>query len=183
MSNLTKATLGFIVVLVIASLLLNMFLLWQWFTFRQRMDELVQMSQISLAQAVADLGEFQDVTISTTIPIRQEIPVKLQVSVKDTLKVPITTTVDINKDIPVPPIELNGVKVPLNTVVPVRMKVPINFDQEVPLDLTIPVETTVPVKLDVPVEIKLSEAGLGPYIDSLRTLLVSFNETISYALR
>ncbi len=183
MSNSTKAFFSFLLVLVIASLALNVFLLWQWLSFLQQAQEVGREAQLAISQAVADLGDFEQAAIQFTVPVQNNIPVKMEIPYKKTLEIPVKLNVPIKQQVKAQvPIEINGVKVPIEVVVPIDMNVPIDHKQAVTIDLVIPIDTTVPLDMEVPVDIKISDTELGPYVERLRSMLNSMNEALSNRL-
>ena len=180
LSNGTKTFLSFLLILVIASLALNAFLLWQWMGFLQEAQVAGQQAQVMLAQTVADLGEFEKTAIQFSVPIDENIPVKMTVKYKKSVEVPIKLTIPINQNIDTEiPLEINGVTIPIKVSVPVKMNVPIDTKQNVPLDLEIPIDANIPIQMQIPVNISLDETGMGPYISQLREMLDSLSKELS----
>lgn len=180
LSNSTKTFLSFLLILVIASLALNAFLLWQWMGFLQEAQLAGQQAQVMLAQTVADLGEFEKTAIQFSVPIDETIPVKMTVKYKKTVEVPIKLTIPIDQNIETEiPLEINGITIPIKVSVPVKMNVPIDTKQNVPLDLEIPIDANIPIKMQIPVNIGLDETGMAPYISQLREMLDSLNKDLA----
>lgn len=180
LSNGTKTFLSFLLILVIASLALNAFLLWQWMGFLQQAQVAGQQAQVMLAKTVADLGEFENSAIQFSVPIDETIPVKMMVKYKRNIEVPIKLTIPIDQNINTEiPLEINGITIPIKVSVPVKMNVPIDTKQNVPLDLEIPIDTEVPIIMDIPVNFKLSETGMSVYITQLREMLDTLNKNLA----
>ena len=183
LSNTVKTVLSFLFVLVIASLSLNGFLLWQWLGFLQQAQEMGQQAQVAMDQAVASLGDFENTSIQFTVPVHDEIPVKTNVKFKKNIKVPIKLNVPIDQKVKTQiPLKINDITIPIEVTVPVKMNIPVNDVQEVNLDLDIPIDTTIPIDMTVPVNIPLKDTGLGPYIQQLRSMLMQLNDTFSSKL-
>ncbi len=179
LSNNVKVFLSFLLILVIASLALNAFLLWQWLGFLQQVQVMGQQAQIAVDKAVADLSDFENSSITFTVPVHDNIEVNAQVKYKGMIDVPININVPIDEEVKTQiPLKINDVTIPIEVTVPVKMNIPVNSVQKVNLDLTIPIKTTVPINLDIPVDIKLSETGLGPYIGQFRQMLQQMNESL-----
>lgn len=178
MSNTAKAFLSFLSVLVLISLALNVFMLWQWLAFQQQIVDMIEASQGTLAQAVTSLNDLQNLRIEMTVPVKKDIPVSMQVPINETMKVKISQTFKLEKTVSIPPIKINGVDVPMNPV-PLNMDVPVNFEQNVPINISVPISTTIPVDFEVPVVLDLKDTGLATYIGQLQQMLVSINESIS----
>ncbi|MFQ5577212.1 MAG: hypothetical protein ACE5G8_09530 [Anaerolineae bacterium] len=182
MSNTTKGVLGFLFVLVIISLALNVFLVWQWFSVYRQAQQLGRTAQLALAQAVADLGELKESTIRVTVPVQEAVPIKTNVPFNQTITVPINESIPFEHQIETQLlIEMPefGVNVPIDVTVPIKTKVPVVLTASAPVSVTIPVETTVPLNLEIPVALKIGDTGLAPYIDRLRAALISINESLS----
>ncbi len=180
LSNTVKTFLSFMFVLVIASLALNGFLLWQWLGFLQRAQVFGQQAQVAVGQTVANLSDFENTSIQFSVPVKNEIPVKTTVKFQKTIKVPIKLTIPIDQQVKTQiPLKINDITIPIEVNVPVKMNIPIDTTQEVNLDLDIPIETTVPIDMNIPVNIPLKDTGLAPYIQQLRGMLQQMNDAIS----
>ncbi len=183
LSNTVKTVLSFLFVLVIASLALNGFLLWQWLGFLQRAQVMGQQAQVAVDQAVAGLSDFENASIQFSVPVHDEIPIKTTVKFQKTIKVPIQLTVPIDQQVKTQiPLKINDITIPIEVNVPVKMNIPINEVQDVKLDLAIPIETTIPIDMNIPVNIPLKDTGLTPYIEQLRGMLQQVSEDFSSQL-
>jgi homoserine kinase len=116
-----------------------------------------------LEAIVQDLG---DTRISTTIPIRQSVPVAFELPVQqDTVVVtlaPVPITTAATFQLPGGGGTINGtvfIHLPPGTRLPVR------------LNMTVPVRTQIPVNFDQPVDIALGASGLDPVVGKLLLLL------------
>lgn len=181
MSNQTKGFLTFLTVMVVASLAMNLILLWQWLSFQRQAQEMAQMADLAMTQAAADLSELQQTTIQMTIPVRQQIPIKTEVPFKDTIKVPIHITIPIDDKIKTQifiKMPDFGVDVPIDVSIPVKMDVPVNMEVPVTIDRKIPINTTIDLALDVPIALNIGETEFAGYIDRLRLTLTSFSDAI-----
>ncbi|MER3401548.1 MAG: hypothetical protein C4313_10610 [Thermoflexus sp.] len=112
---------------------------------------------------VQDLGGAR---ISTTIPIRQAVPVAFELPVQqDTVVVtlaPVPITTAATFQLPGGGGTINGtvfINLPPGTRLPVR------------LNMTVPVRTQIPVNFDQPVNIALGASGLDPVVTKLLALL------------
>jgi hypothetical protein len=99
------------------------------------------------------------------IPIRGDIPVKLNV------KVPIDKAFPIRADIPVRFPISETLPVEIDWVIPVDLELPVHLPVEttviVPFSRTIPINIQVPIVLDVPIDIALSDTPFGEYLLNL----------------
>jgi hypothetical protein len=116
-----------------------------------------------LEAIVQDLG---DTRISTTIPIRQSVPVAFELPVQqDTVVVtlaPVPITTAATFQLPGGGGTIKGtvfIHLPPGTRLPVR------------LNMTVPVRTQIPVNFDQPVDIALGASGLDPVVGKLLLLL------------
>jgi len=148
-------------------LLVVFVLLTQYVVIKDQVGGLVT----GLDHSFASLGE---ATISTTIPINQQLPVKFDLPVKFVLPLSQDTTVT------------TVAPTPINTTVnlslgqfgrinaPVTLNLPTGTQLRVRLNLNIPVSTTVGVNQSIPVnfnqsaQIKLGPSGLNPVVAQLR---------------
>ncbi len=112
---------------------------------------------------VQDLGSTH---ISTTIPIRQSVPVAFELPVQqDTVVVtlaPVPITTAATFQLPGGGGTINGtvfINLPPGTRLPVR------------LNMTVPVRTQIPVNFDQTVDIALGASGLDPVVVKLLSLL------------
>ncbi|RME48359.1 MAG: hypothetical protein D6796_06375 [Caldilineae bacterium] len=182
MSNTGKAYLGFLTGLVLLSLALNFFLLWQLLGVYRQAQGMGRTAQQTLAQAIADLGELQNATFRLTVPVKQDVPVKAVVPFSQTITVPIDEKIRFQDEISTQLIlEMPefGVKAPMDITIPIDTEVPVVLDARVPINVTIPVETTVPLDMEIPVAIRLADTDFAPFIERLRNVLIGFNESLS----
>jgi hypothetical protein len=186
MSKTAKATLVLLFILVLLSLGLNGFLLWQWLNFQRQVVGLAQTTRDMLSQTIVELDTFQDSTIQFEFQVNERIPIQAEIPFSQTLQVPIQTTIPItqkidttvNVDIP----EL-GVTLPLDVTVPLDMQVPVDLNVPISVDQTVPISTTIPVSLNVPISIKISETELAGYVEQLRVALGSIEKALSDVAR
>ena len=162
MSTTVKTLFIILFVLVIISLGLNLYLVWQLQQARQEVKAVVQEVgpgvQKSLEQTIADLETFRNTTLEFKVAVDEEFPVEAQIPFKETIEVPIKLTVPIKQNIDTTiVIDVLGKGLPVDVSVPVDVEVPIDTTITVPIDRTIDVSTTVPLKLDVPIALEIGE--------------------------
>jgi hypothetical protein len=164
-----KMAFALLVILVLVSLVLDIFIVVQLYRARQAALRLT-------AQAAADLAALQGETIRYTFHFQDELPIVAEVPFHEKLDVPIvaaipiSTTVSVEQTLQVPIQTLLGditVEVPLDVDIPVAMTVPIDLSVPVEISRTVTVSATVPLNLEVPLAIPLAET---PLADSLREL-------------
>lgn len=186
MTRGAKISIVVLFILVLLSLGLNGYLIWQWLTFQQQTQQTVQTYQMlaseGLAQAIADLESFEQATIQFEIEVQQEFPVQVEIPFQETIEVPIQTTIPINQEIQttimLDPFQA-GLAIPTDITVPVDMEFPIDLTIPVSVDRTIPISTSVPLDLSVPIAIEIGETELAPYLERLRLSLESFEQSLS----
>lgn len=186
MTRGAKISIVILFILVLLSLGLNGYLIWQWLTFQQQTQQTVQayqtMASEGLAQAITDLESFEQATIQFEIEVQQEFPVQVEIPFQETIDVPIQTTIPINQEIQttimLDPFQA-GLAIPTDITVPVEMEFPIDLTIPVSVDRTIPISTSVPLDLSVPIAIEIGETELAPYLERLRLSLESFEQSLS----
>ena len=187
MSTTVKTLFIILFVLVLISLGLNIYLVWQLQQAQQEVKAVVREVgpgvQTSLEQTIADLEAFQNATLEFKVAVDEEFPVEAQIPFNETIDVPIKLTVPIQQDIDTTiVIDVLGQGLPVDVSVPVDVEVPIDTTITVPIDRTIDVSTTVPLKLDVPIALEVGDTELAGYIDRIRESLVSFDTVLGQIL-
>jgi hypothetical protein len=188
-SKTSKVLFVILFILVLVSLGLNGFLLWQLQQARQQAQGVVRtvgpQIQEVLEQTIADLETFQESTIAFDVQVNENFPVEVDIPFKETIEVPIQLTVpiqeEINTTILIDPLK-TGQGIPVDVTVPVDLEIPIDTTIPVSIDRTIPISTSVPLDLDVPIAIELGDTELADYIERLRDSLASFGPALEQAL-
>ncbi|HEX9923161.1 MAG TPA: hypothetical protein VGD99_10900 [Anaerolineae bacterium] len=186
MSRGAKTAVVILFILVLLSLALNGFLLWQWWLFQQRVQtglrRFQSLAHESLTQAIGELETFEQSSIEFEITIQQDFPIELEIPIDETIEVPIDTTIPIQQEIEttvlIDPLQ-SGFQIPTDVTVPIDLEVPINLNIPVSIDRTIPFSTTIPIDVQVPLSINVAETELAPYLEQLRLGLISLDQTIS----
>ncbi len=159
-----------LMVLVLASLALNVFILVQLESARR--------AAIGLADwAAQELRPLEDARIRYTVRISESLPVTTAIPFRESLSVPIKTTIPINVVVPIRqqiqvPVEAGFLSfildIPLDLEVPVNLEVPVDLQVPVAISRTVNISTVVPVSLTVPIEIPLADTPFGPALRQLR---------------
>lgn len=186
MSRSAKIVIVILFILVLLSLGLNGLLMWQWWSFRQQvkatMQEFQPVIHEALGQAIAELETFEQSSLEFEIQIQQDFPVQVEIPFNETVEVPIQTTIPIKQEIQttvvIDPLQ-TGLEIPTDVTVPVDLEVPIDLNIPVSIERTIPISTTIPLDLNVPLSIDVGQTDLAPYIERLRSALISFDQTLS----
>jgi hypothetical protein len=124
-----------------------------------------------LAQSIE---QSRDQSLSFTMPIRQEIPVEMDVPIQRSFDIPVQTTVRIQDTINIP-IE-TGILGSYTIPVPIDLNVPINTTVPFELNETIAISTSVPLQLDLPISIELNEDPFSGYLDQIYQNLLLIRE-------
>ena len=194
-------------IVVIFSLMLNIFLFYGLYTTRQRVQQ--EIANVALAMDTVQLENFDlPIEINETLPLKMEvayndtfevpikttIPVSTSIVVNDNIALPINDIVSINRDIRVAiavlgqeiPIDIPlradipidlFIDVPVNLEVPVETEIPLDLMVEVPVDTVIPIDTEVPVQFAFPVTIPLDQFGINELLQKLQDGLNSLADS------
>jgi hypothetical protein len=112
-------------------------------------------------------------TLSYDLPIDQQVPIQVNIPVRQSLQIPINTEVRIKQNIEIP-IETSlgsvSLPVPLDVTVPISTTVPINFDQ------TVAISTDVPLQLTVPIQLDLGSSQMAGYLDRIHRALLELRD-------
>ena len=185
MTRSAKTMITVLFVLVLLSLGLNGLLLWQWWSFQQRVEQTFQEVQPALhkaiLQAIVDLEAFEQTSLEFEVEIDQEFPIETEILVNDSLEFPIQTVVPIQQEIEttvmLDPFQ-SGLEIPTDITVPVDIEVPLDLNVPIEINKALPISTIIPVNLTVPLSIDIRETELGPYIQRLRQGLISLDQAL-----
>jgi hypothetical protein len=191
LSRGAKFAIGVLFVLVLFSLALNGYLIWQWLSFQSQLmaaaDQLEALRQTALGtigqfrqelQAIDDLTLEYDVQIDDSLPVNAVVPFHERLDVPIQATVPISESIETSFDVDIPPF---GLSVPVDVEVPVQLEVPIDLSVPIEIDRDVPVQTTVPISLEVPIAIDLADVGLRRYIELLDQSLADLERTLETA--
>lgn len=168
--------------LVLLSLGLSGYLLWQWLGLRSQGKALARQAVDALSGLRRELQSLDDVAFEHVLQIDQTLPIHVVIPFREQLEVPIQTTVPIDQAIETSfSLQLPGfsVRVPVDLVIPVQFDVPIDMTVPVEVNRDVPVSTTVPIKLDVPLVVNLADTGLKRYVDLLDQRLADLEQELS----
>ena len=175
-----KMAFALLVISVLASLVLDVFIVVQLYRARQAALRLT-------AQAAADLAALQEETIRYTFHFQDELPIVAEVPFHEKLDVPVvaaipvSTTVSVEQTLQVPIHTLLGditVEVPLDVDIPVAMTVPIDLSVPVEISRTVSVSATVPLDLEVPLTIPIAQTPLAGFLGELQGALLELQTQI-----
>ena len=171
-----------LILVVLLSLGLSGYLLWQWLVFRSQGKALARKALDGLSGLRRGLQGLDDVTFEYLLQIDQILPIHVVIPFRERLEVPIRTTVPINQAIETSfSLQLPGfsVRVPVELVIPIEFDVPIDMTVPVEINRDVPVRTTVPIKLEVPLVVDLADTGLKRYVDLLDQGLADLEQELS----
>ena len=179
-----KFTLGLLFALVLVSIGINLFLVWQLRQLRQQaietIDRLEPQLETALDRTDARLEQFQQSTLTFDVEVDEVIPVQADVPFNETIEIPVQITIPIEEDFEtIITVNALGAEIPVPIVVPVLMEFPIDEVVTVTVSRTIPLSTSVPLSLAVPVQIDISDTELAPYLQELRQGLDAVKETVN----
>ena len=179
-----KFTLALLFALVLVSIGINVFLVWQLVQFRQQatetIDRLQPQLEIAFDQTDARLAEFQQSTLTFDVDVDEVIPVQANVPFNETIEIPVQITIPIEEDFEtIITVNALGAEIPVPVVVPVLMEFPIDEVVTVTISRTIPLSTSVSLNLAVPVQIDINDTELAPYLQELRQGLDAVKETVN----
>jgi hypothetical protein len=178
--KMRKIAYALLVILVLVSLVLDVFIVVQLYHAWQAALQLT-------AQAVVAVEALQGETIRYTFHFQDELPVAAEVPFHEKLDVPIvaaipiSTTVSVEQTLQVPIQTLLGdiaIEVPLDLEIPVAMTVPIDLSVPVEISRTVSVSATVPLDLEVPLAIPLAETPLADLLGGLQSALLDLQTQI-----
>jgi len=191
LSRRARFVIVLLFVLVLLSLALNGYLVWQWLTFRAQAQALADRAEglrrpalEAIARLREELQGVGDLAFEYNVQIDENLPVDAVVPFHERLEVPIQYTVPISQeifttlDLQIPQL---GVNLPVEVAVPVQLQVPIDFTVPVEIDREVPVHTTVPISLEVPIVIDLADVGLARYVELLDRGLADLEEALADA--
>jgi hypothetical protein len=179
-----KLTLALLFALVLISIGINLFLVWQLMQLRQQaietIDRLEPQLEIAFDQTDTRLEEFQKSTLTFAVEVNEVIPVQANVPFNETIEIPVQITIPIEEDFEtIITVNALGAEIPVPVVVPVLMEFPIDEVVTVTISRTIPLSTSVPLSLAVPIQIDISDTELAPYVQELRQGLDAVKETVN----
>ncbi len=190
MATSTKVAITILTILVLASLALNGYLIWQLFQVQTQVRQTVRQVgpeiQESLDKAISDLESFEQTELEFNIAVQQDFPIDTEIPFNETINVPIQMTVPISDVIDtVVSLDLLGTGVPLEVpiVVPVNIDIPIDNTVTVPINRSIPISVTVPLDVEVPIAVDLQESEIGGYLGQMREGLEALDQAVDRILR
>jgi hypothetical protein len=175
-----KIAYALLVILVLASLILDVFIIVQLYRAWQAALRLTAQADVALEalreETIRYTFYFQD-----EVPVVAEVPFREQLDVPIVAAIPISTTVSVKQMLQVPIHTLVGdltVEVPLDVDVPVAMTVPIDLSVPVEISRTVSVSATVPLDLEVPLAIPIAETPLADLLGELQSALLDLQTQI-----
>jgi hypothetical protein len=168
--------------LVLLSLGVSSYLLWQWLALRTQAVAWARKARDALSGLRRELQGLDDARFEHLLQIDETLPIQVVIPFREQLEVPIQTTVPIDQAIETSfSLQLPGfsVRVPVDLVIPVQFDVPIDMTVPVEVNRDVPVQTTVPIKLEVPLVVHLAETDFKRYADLLDQGLADLERELS----
>ena len=115
---------------------------------------------------------FKDTVV---FPINEVIPVDPSIAIKiPILNQPIPIEIPIKTDIPV---KLN-VEIPLDYTIPIETEIPVNLTVDIPIETEIPVDEQIPVEIDFAVTVPLEDTDIPGFMEQIANGLRSAAERL-----
>lgn len=127
-----------------------------------------------LDQAFASLG---DATISTTIPISQQLrvafdlPVKFDLPLEQDTTVTTLTPTPINTTVNLSMGQFGRINAPVSLNLPAGTPLRVKLSMKIPVNTVVRVDQQVPVRFNQGAQIKLGPSGLDPVVAQLRSVV------------
>jgi hypothetical protein len=144
-SPFLRFLVGLALVLSLASLALNAYLIYSFMSVRQTAVEMLDSALIGL-ESVVEEGLYYEYRLEQSFPIAAEVPIQEEMTFPFEGEVPINTTVQVPIDAGV--LGTFMFDVPINTSVHVETEIPVQIDETFEVSTTIPVSMTIPIELD-----------------------------------
>ncbi len=189
MSNRLKITLAILFTLVIISLGLNLFLIFQLMQTRRQLLQIVTDVKPALQETFDTVGQeletFQNSTLQFNIQIDQQVPINTDIPFNETVDVPVQVVIPVKEEIEttvmMDPFQA-GLEIPVDIVVPIDMEFPIDQVVSFTVARTVPISATIPLSLTVPINIDINNTDLAPYVEQLREGLDTLEKTVDETL-
>ncbi len=168
---------GALLVLVVISLILNLYMLREWLIFGSRLRATQTVAQQGLAQVEAELEALDRDGIRIPVRVVQEMPLRMQLPLRQTVLVPISATIPVNQDIKTTiSADVLGVAVPVEVTVPLNLAIPVDLVVPVTISETVPISTSIPIDIQAPIE--LSGTDMGGLTLRLRNMLQQLKDAL-----
>ena len=169
-----------LLMLVLLSMALNGFLLWEWLSFQREVSGAREAAGAALDRAVDDLGAFRTSTIAFQAPIDEQLPVRARIPLRRTLRLPVSTAIPIDEEFDTTIMVEGpfGLTIPLDVTIPVELTIPVDLVIPVEVDETLEIATTIPVNLEVPVTVEVSATELGTFLGRVESNLRALEEAL-----
>lgn len=148
-------------VLVLFSLGLNFFILWQLYRAKVLVDQGVE-------QAMQTVQSLTTQTFEVPVHVEQDFPINVTVPFRYQDSIPINTEIPIDVEISVP---FNIMGQTINLRFPVQTTVPVNLDVPVDIQMNVPISTVIPLELDLVAAVPLSQTILPQYVQQFEAMM------------
>jgi hypothetical protein len=162
-SSLLRFLVGLALILSLASLALNAYLIYTFMSVRQTAVEMLDSAILGLEDVVEE-GLYYEYQFEQSFPFAAEVPIQQEIIFPFEGNFPINTTVRVPIDAGV--LGTFMLDVPIDTSVYVETKVPVRIDE------TFEVSTTIPVSMTIPIELDPDDPAIQGFLDRVRQWLL-----------
>ena len=160
---------GLALILGLASLALNAYLIYTFMSVRQTAVEMLDSAVVGLEDIVEE-GLYYEYQFEQSFPIYAEVPIQEELIFPFKGDFPINTTVKVPIDAGV--LGTFMLDVPINTSVYVETEVPVRIDE------TFEVSTTIPVSMTIPIELDPDDPAIQGFVDRVRQWLLDLRRSL-----
>ena len=168
-SPFLRFLVGLALVLSVASLALNAYMIYAFMSVRQTAVEMLDSAILGL-EGLVEEGLYYEYQFEQSFPIAAEVPIQEEMIFPFEGNFPINTTVKVPIDAGV--LGTFNLDVPINTSVYVETEVPIEIDE------TFEVSTTIPVSMTIPIELDPDDPAIQGFVDRVRQWLLDLRRSL-----
>ena len=168
-SPFLRFLVGLALVLSLASLALNAYLIYTFMSVRQTAVEMLDSALLGLEEIV-EAGFYYEYEFEQSFPIAAKVPIQEEMIFPFEGDFPINTTVQVPIDAGV--LGTFMLDVPINTSVYVETEVPVRIDE------TFEVSTTIPVSMTIPIELDPDDPAIQGFVDRVRQWLLDLRRSL-----
>jgi hypothetical protein len=168
-SPFLRFLVGLALVISLASLALNAYLIYTFMSARQTAVEMLDSAILGLEDLLEE-GFHYEYQFEQSFPIDAKVPIQEELTFPFEGNFPINTTVQVPIDAGV--LGTFNLDVPINTNVYVETEVPIEIDE------TFEVSTTIPVSMTIPIELDRDDPAIQGFVDRIRQWLLDLRRSL-----
>lgn len=168
-SPFLRFLVGLALVLSVASLALNGYLIYAFMSVRQTAVEMLDSAILGLENVVEE-GLYYEYQFEQSFPIAAKVPIQEEMVFPFAGNFPINTTVKVPIDAGV--LGTFTLDVPINTSVYVETEVPVTIEE------TFEVSTTIPVSMTIPIDLDADDPAIQAFLDKIRQWLLDMRRSL-----